>query len=75
MDAKKNGEQQAFLELGPYSNGLTKREHFAGLAMQGILSASLNMHDYPKEIAQDAVAHADALLAALSAPVQPERGE
>ena len=44
--------------------GLTKREHFAGLAMQGILSDSAragNVSDY----ARDAVLYADALLAEL----------
>ena len=38
MDPKENGKAQAFLEAGPYSAGLTKREHFAAMAMQGMLS-------------------------------------
>ena len=44
--------------------GLTKREHFAGLAMQGMLT---NPCDYskPEHAAHDAIMYADALLAAL----------
>lgn len=41
--------------------GLTKREHFAGLAMQGILARG-NSHC----VASEAVACADALLAELA---------
>lgn len=44
--------------------GLTKREHFAGLAMQGMISAEMvrgNSHD----TALQAVAFADQLLKAL----------
>lgn len=42
--------------------GLTKREHFAGLAMQGLLfGRQVNVGDLAKE----ALAAADALLAAL----------
>jgi hypothetical protein len=47
--------------------GLTKREYFAGLAMQGLLHGptAAMAADY----AANAVQMADALLAALSAPV------
>ena len=53
-------------------SGLTKREHFAGLAMQGIL-AGLNSNNSgddwhgwsTDDIARDAVSHADALLKEL----------
>ena len=50
------------LEYG--HSGLTKREHFAGLAMQGMLT---NPGDYskPEHVAHDAIMYADAILAAL----------
>ena len=44
--------------------GLTKREYFAGLAMQKI-QANTNRVDRPDRIAEHAVAMADALLKAL----------
>ena len=46
-----------------YSTGLTKREYFAGLAMQGLVGKSgfSPIHD-----ARQAVEQADALLAELS---------
>ena len=44
--------------------GLTKLEHFAGLAMQGLMA---NEEEYPKwsDLARASVAAADALLKAL----------
>ena len=42
--------------------GLTKREQFAGMAMQGILANSSNSMSY---VARDAVQMADELLAEL----------
>lgn len=48
--------------------GLTKREHFTGLAMQGILSHSFGRGN-PEELAVAAVCIADALLAELDKPV------
>ena len=52
----------------PLALGLTKREHFAGLAMQGILANS--QYEAPRAnklagMAIDALAAADALLAEL----------
>lgn len=52
---------------GPYDfsmvhAGLSKREQFAMAALQGILS---QMSLYPKDAAEKAVRHADALLAEL----------
>jgi hypothetical protein len=48
--------------------GLTKREHFAGLAMQGLCHAIDSQgtwaHD-PETVAESAVTYADALLAEL----------
>ena len=49
-----------------YSTGLTKREHFAGLAMQGLISAGVNGLPSAEEIAFLAVKGADALLLELS---------
>ena len=47
-------------------SGLTKREHYAGLALMGLISAwgQHNVTD-AKEIVEDAVSFADALLAEL----------
>jgi hypothetical protein len=47
-----------------YGIGLTKREYFAALAMQGLLANSSNSI-YPTEVAQDSLIYADALLAEL----------
>ena len=58
--------------------GLTKREHFAGLAMQAYISGKLAWtdgldggHSTPSEVevAQEAVAYADALLKQLETEV------
>jgi hypothetical protein len=52
----------------PLTIGLTKREHFAGLAMQGLCHAIDSQgtwaHD-AQTVAETAVSYADALLAAL----------
>lgn len=45
-------------------NGLTKREYFAAMAMQGILAASLGVIS-AESLAKAAVGSADALLKAL----------
>ena len=52
-----------FIQEGLPSIGLTKREYFAGLSMQGLLvgEEEYDQHD----IATMAVAHSDALLKAL----------
>ena len=51
-----------------YGHGLTKREHFAGLAMQGLCHAIDSQgtwaHD-AETVAETAVRYADALLASL----------
>ncbi len=59
----KNGEQRAFpADARTHTDGgLTKREYFAGLAMQGMARIEGNVED----IAHDAVKIADALLAEL----------
>lgn len=51
-------ENQVVLALG-----LTKREHFAGLAMQGIISKGHHCTD--TVVADEALRYADALLKAL----------
>ena len=44
--------------------GLTKREQFAAMAMQGILSSCFaSMNPQAEDLAQDALNYADALLA------------
>jgi len=54
------------------ADGLTKREYFAALALQGLLAAETENYNFgPTETgtrtaASDAVAHADALIAALN---------
>ena len=47
-----------------YSNGLTKREYFAGLAMQGLLAADNFSNTNP--LAKAAVMQANALIEALN---------
>ena len=67
----KNAEQSAFPHAypEPYVPGLTKREHFAAMAMQGILqSASIQGLATEHEYARWSVEQADALLAALDKP-------
>ena len=78
MDPKENGRELAFpfvetreMQGESISFGLTKREHFAAMAMQGMLSdeseggtgASWN----PDDCANRACEYADALLRALAA--------
>jgi hypothetical protein len=64
-----NREQDKFLETQTGNNdflllGLTKREHLAGLAMQGLMSNS-NARITCLQCAEISVSHADALLAEL----------
>lgn len=49
----------------PKNAGLTKREYFAGLAMQGILASDTGFSVHQNDAVQIAVAHADALLEEL----------
>ena len=52
---------------GSYGDtGITLRQHFAGLAMQGALGGAPGSHLMPAQLAADSVAYADALLAELS---------
>lgn len=57
------------LGAGDHYSGLTKREYFAGLAMQGVLSCMDDQRKgslvNPKDIAMVSVGYAEALLAEL----------
>ena len=59
-----NGKQPILDNQFEDNKGLTKREYFAGLAMQGMASSDLTYED----IAHDAVKMADALLKELDKP-------
>lgn len=59
-----NGKQPVLDNQFEDNKGLTKREYFAGLAMQGMASNDLTYED----IAHDAVKMADALLKELDKP-------
>lgn len=65
-----NSEQfRAGLEVGVIDTGLTKREYFAAMAMQGLLSDAKTVEDIEKSIVplqQCAVVIADALIDALN---------
>lgn len=51
--------------------GLTKRELFAAMAMQGLLASRDTLHATTDQIADDAARLADALIAALNASPTP----
>ena len=59
-----NGKQPILDNQFEDNKGLTKREYFAGLAMQGMASSDLTYED----IAHDAVKMSDAILAELNKP-------
>lgn len=68
----KNGDMPAIGHAGRIGEngyacapGLTKRELFAAMAMQGIRTTMTHMHSRYAEVADMAVDQADALLAAL----------
>jgi len=74
-----NGNDAAYARDGKYKrdvdawskDGLTKREYFAALAMQGVVTAwsegGIPWHEgNPKIIAERAVEQADALITALN---------
>ena len=60
-----NKDMQAF--AGNYESGLTKREYFAGLAMQGMINDSYDQ-DFDL-LASNAVEMSNALLKALESEV------
>lgn len=51
---------------GAILDGLTKREYFAALAMQGMCGLPSGSYSYPGQLAIEAVETADALLAELA---------
>lgn len=54
------------VELASRSNGLTKREYFAAMAMQGIMSSyTIGRLEYSRVAAETAVVCADALILEL----------
>lgn len=61
-----NGKQPVLGNQFEDNKGLTKREYFAGLAMQGMLGDPNSSNFKPKFIAGLAVDFSDALLAELS---------
>ena len=67
----KRGDTESYDESGVRLSGLTKLEHFAGLAMQGMLASKYysdfagKYADHTVGIAACAVDHAEALLAQL----------
>lgn len=72
MDPKENGARPAFQPSGDnaFALGLTKREHFAAMAMQGMLSDESEDCGgvwKPDDCAKRACEFADALLRALAA--------
>ena len=53
-------------DTNPAARGLTKREHFAVMAVQGLMSAGIpGSHNRITELIPEAIAAADALLKAL----------
>jgi len=53
-----------FADMG--NPGLTKREYFAAMAMQGILAAPNSLDTHTNDIANSAVILADSLITALN---------
>lgn len=64
LNNMENGKQPILDNQFEDNKGLTKREYFAGLAMQGMASSDLTYED----IAHDAVKMADAILKELDKP-------
>lgn len=51
---------------GPMSPGITKRELFAAMALQGLISTlTINRDDHAELLSQTSVKYADALIAEL----------
>lgn len=75
MGVSNNGQELAFpfvetreMQGESISFGLTKREHFAALAMQGLCANTAYGDTQDEFIAKWSVDQADALLRALSTP-------
>lgn len=66
---KENSEQSAFpyvLDWSSHEGGLTKREYFAAMAMQGLLAHERYGSYTPEDTAKYAVEQADELLKQLA---------
>ena len=63
MPTKHNSEY--FQHSNDYTTGLTKREHFAGLALATLRAEDFNTRGWAGAMADQAVCIADALLAEL----------
>lgn len=62
-------------ETGIAYGGLTKREWFAGLAMQGLCANSIaGKHRIPNNLVREALEYADALIAELELTNQGQSG-
>lgn len=69
METKPNDQIQSLGEEGHdnHNHGLTKRELFAAMAMQGLCSNSTTgSHKIPVNMAKEAIEHADSLIAELN---------
>lgn len=67
MENTTKGDSQAFSMTDgtdTWENGLSKREYFAGLALQGIMASAVQ--DTPENIAEGAVRMANELIKALN---------
>jgi len=64
-----NPNENAFPEVPGGFTGLTKREYFAAMAMQGVMTGPDYKHvDSASKVAEWAVAQADALINELNKP-------
>ena len=54
-------------KYGGYANGMTLRDHFAGLAMQSLIQTSTGDDNEIVDAAEDAYSYADAMLKAREA--------
>lgn len=62
--ANTDGDDDAF--PSEYESGLSKREYFAAMALQGICAADTGNRESSPKLAEWALAAADALIAALN---------
>lgn len=70
-----NGNDSAYPQTGTFQpdwpgTGLSKREYFAAMAMQGLVASVANWHS--DVVGAVATQHADGLIAALNAPICPD---
>jgi hypothetical protein len=71
---KINDGGPAFPTHEDMQEGMTLRDHFAGLAMQALLArTTYHIEDAPRDIAEEAYDYADAMLKAREAETQQEK--